>query len=879
MSFNKAKALKAASRHVQQGKFQAAIEEYRRIVQAEPSDITTLNTLGDLYVKIGDTGEAIRTFLRIAEHYRAGSFNLKAIAMLKKVSKLDPQNVEVSLKLAGLYAQQKLIVDARHQYLTVAEHCLRAGQQKQALAIYQKIADLDPENTAIQLKLAEAYLRENQTGQAYEAFVAAASEVQRQGKYDEALEIYLKALKVSPESQGALNSVVNLYIQRGETRRAADLIVQMLQTQQGNAELLTLLGRIYQSAGNLEEAEEALTQAVKSDPSRYQYLLDLAEIALRNGDFERALHQVDRVLECLYERREEEKAIAIMHEILARDPGCFGALERLAAIFSRIREDHNLIDTLNSLADAAIRKGEDEVAIKALVQLVQLEPDEIRHRRRLRSLGLGDEEVQQMGDALPTMQPPAPGAETDEELQPQTEATFSEISVADGTHSKNQESSVQSDYREAPGFAESACEQGGLKSWNGMSASGFDAVQEEIDLSDDFQNEIVSNPLVSGDSLSEASSAPPITFSAAVTEPPVAEVMGTEIQASEQLKNSGGLNLNEELESIDFYLTQEMFDVARHTLETLERYFPDDPEVNVRRLRLDQAAGGGNTSASNDSAASAHLIQSQPDETEEAEHIVILSPMTGDQLQESGSAPHHLTGSAESFAVAEQDGAIAVTSITTNSSAPQAGSPLADLLNDLSYLQFDLAPGTAVNESATEKPTPATPDAHPVQGTASDTESSLNDLFSLFDEFRAGAEQETGAEDFETHYNLGLAYKDMEMYDEAVEEFQQAWKAVSSNPTAEARQNQLLSCSMLGFCFSQKNLPRLAVMWLKRGLEVSGRTEDEYQALRYDLATACEAMGDLKGACDVLSEVYAIDVHYRGVSEKLQSVQARLNGQ
>jgi len=81
---------------------------------------------------------------------------------------------------------------------------------------------------------------------------------------------------------------------------------------------------------------------------------------------------------------------------------------------------------------------------------------------------------------------------------------------------------------------------------------------------------------------------------------------------------------------------------------------------------------------------------------------------------------------------------------------------------------------------------------------------------------------------------------------------------------------------MLGFCFSQKNMPRPAVMWLKKGLEVPGRSEDEYQALRYDLATAYEALGDLKGAYDVLSEVYAIDVSYRNVSAKMNGVQAQL---
>ena len=167
MSFNKAKALKTAAKYVQQGKYQAAIEEYRHIAVADQTDVTTLNTLGDLYVKVGQTGEAIHSFLHIAEHYRLTGFYLKAIAMLKKISKLDPNNVDVSLKLASLYAQQKLIVDARHQYLNVAERYIREGQTRDALQIYQKIADLDPENTATHIKLAEALLRESEPEAAF----------------------------------------------------------------------------------------------------------------------------------------------------------------------------------------------------------------------------------------------------------------------------------------------------------------------------------------------------------------------------------------------------------------------------------------------------------------------------------------------------------------------------------------------------------------------------------------------------------------------------------------------------------------------------------------------------------------------------------------
>ena len=71
----------------------------------------------------------------------------------------------------------------------------------------------------------------------------------------------------------------------------------------------------------------------------------------------------------------------------------------------------------------------------------------------------------------------------------------------------------------------------------------------------------------------------------------------------------------------------------------------------------------------------------------------------------------------------------------------------------------------------------------------------------------------------------------------------------------------------------QKGVARAAVLWFRKGLDAPGHTEDEYQALRYELATAYEQMGDTARAIEVLSEVYAVDVSYRGVAERLRELQ------
>ena len=195
MAFDKAKVLKAAEKFLSQGKINAAIKEYRQIVDNDADDLTTLNMLGDLYVRSTKKEEAVKCFERIAEHYSAQEFNLKAIAMYKKIERLRPGDPVIALKLADLYANQGLVHDARAQYLVVADAYTKSGDNKRALDILHKIADLDPNNTEIRLKLADGYLKENMRRESAAAFVQAANRFHQIGSHDQALDAYNKALQ------------------------------------------------------------------------------------------------------------------------------------------------------------------------------------------------------------------------------------------------------------------------------------------------------------------------------------------------------------------------------------------------------------------------------------------------------------------------------------------------------------------------------------------------------------------------------------------------------------------------------------------------------------------------------------------------------------
>jgi len=147
-------------------------------------------------------------------------------------------------------------------------------------------------------------------------------------------------------------------------------------------------------------------------------------------------------------------------------------------------------------------------------------------------------------------------------------------------------------------------------------------------------------------------------------------------------------------------------------------------------------------------------------------------------------------------------------------------------------------------------------------------------LAEIFEEFRIEAEGETAgaSEDYETHYNMATAYKEMDLLDEAIREFQLAAGLTSA---IDGTPRYFHCCNLLGHCFVQKGMPQAAVLWFKKGLEVPGRNAEELKALQYELGSAYEEMGDIHRAVAAFTEVYGVDVSYRDIGERLATLQRR----
>src|SRR5882757_9341103 len=250
--FNKQKVLATAEKYVQQGKLPNAISEYEKVLKNDPKDLTVTNTVGDLYSRSGESDKATGCFKQVGDAYASQGFTVKAIAMYKKICKLQP-SLESLLKLAELYTQQGLFNDARAQYLQVAEEFLKSGELENAVRIFQKILEMDPENTNMRIRLAEVYVRLGKKTEAWQIFSAAAETLRAKGNLSGAEEVLQRMLTLDPANSYALLMQGRNLLESGDAE-AAIASLQKVGDIDSKPEGLRDLLKAYLQVGRLSDA-------------------------------------------------------------------------------------------------------------------------------------------------------------------------------------------------------------------------------------------------------------------------------------------------------------------------------------------------------------------------------------------------------------------------------------------------------------------------------------------------------------------------------------------------------------------------------------------------------------------------------------------------
>jgi pilus assembly protein FimV len=963
MAYNKSKNVEAAQKLLNQGKVAQAIAEYQQILKFEPRDQVTLMTIGELYIRQGETFQAIDYFERLAQIFVGDGFLTKAIAVYKRIAKLAPEEIRPLEKLADLYVQQGVMSEARPLFLQLAEIHLKNNRQPEAVGLLKKLLQAEPDNLRIQIRLADLYQAMGQTKEAMDSYISAAQRALARGDHAECEKLADKALKLEPNNLAAIIVKARSYSSQGNLTKAAELLDEVPDLEKGGEQTELLLD-LYVKSSNWDKATALALRVFQADEKNFGPMQKVVESLLAAGQGEKAMSILEKSRIPMIDAGEHEVIGKLLNELAAGMPGEIEPLEWLVELYGRTSDPFRLPDALAHLGDALAADNQLDRAKQVLEQLVDREPESDSAKRKLnhvlRKMGLltAEEAPEIPEEHLQAEIPQAPAPKlrpAQEEAAPQVPAKAAVVSREPALDEETQKFIAQSltdvDLFASYGLTQKAI--GLLEAILRRAPRHTPTLEKLLDFvlgaGDDRRTAELAAQLEqihqeAGDTRSserfgelrrrfqraaglsdeELASSAAGTAPAAKTSPAAdaPEVAIPEISA-EPAPEFAVPTEKAEPEPVEVAAAPASPEIQEEVKEKEEVQEVDLSEEWDTLLEEPAAVEEGAAAPAEHAAKPAAVPESQPKagSLEEfqigeepasipADDTPVTSPERHPFAEISAEIPpagevkgvpgpgipqQPAKPSEDEFELAQEyelvldpeplvpaydqkppETPVAPARpepVAQNAApAPPAGSGfasdqfLADLANEIDGLGMDkLSPGFSGTTPGAQSQTAAKKDAAP----ASPVET--GPLKEVFEEFRAelgemGAEEE----DLETHYNLGIAFREMGLLEEAISEFQKVAKATERG---RAFPYVMQCCTLLGLAFMEKGQPGIAAIWYERALKTPGNDPESTLALRYDLGVAQETAGEQDAALKSFSQVYAMNIDYRDVAERIAALQ------
>lgn len=278
--FDREAALKSAEKALRQGRIDAAIVEYVKVVEAQPRDWNSANALGDLYVRGNQLDKGLQQFTRIADHLAAEGFYSKAAALFKKILKLKPDDDYALLQSGDLAARQGTLADAKQFFQTVAERRKARGDKKGAAEIAIRLGTLDPEDLEARMRAAQLAAETGDTATALREFRDVAARYEKQDRGAEALAALQAAFDLDQTDDQTRTRLFEAYL----AGTALDLARKVAS---GAAELKQVAAA-YTQAGQADQSLEVLAEVAAADPADLEVRANLALAYVARGDLAKA---------------------------------------------------------------------------------------------------------------------------------------------------------------------------------------------------------------------------------------------------------------------------------------------------------------------------------------------------------------------------------------------------------------------------------------------------------------------------------------------------------------------------------------------------------------------------------------------------------------
>ena len=234
------------------GKLEGALSRYRKVLKAHPNDTSTLKRVGDVFERLNRVGEAITLYKKTAQHFTNEGFYAKAIAIYKKIIRLDPTLIEAIENLADLQHRQGLTREAVSQYEVVAAYYINRKDLNSVIEIHKKMVELEPGDPSRRLKLAELHQKRGRLQDALEQYRAISKMMLSSGRIGEASRVCLRALEIDPSDLNFVAGAVEDLKSAGHPEEADRLISAAIDL---NPEARSLQAQIQEAAEAAEEED------------------------------------------------------------------------------------------------------------------------------------------------------------------------------------------------------------------------------------------------------------------------------------------------------------------------------------------------------------------------------------------------------------------------------------------------------------------------------------------------------------------------------------------------------------------------------------------------------------------------------------------------
>jgi tetratricopeptide (TPR) repeat protein len=386
VAFDRALTLRNAEKLIRQGKVDAAIAEFVRIVEDQPQDWPAKNTLGDLYLRAGHTDKAVQQFAEIANNLADEGAVAKAGALYKKILKLKPDHEHSLVQLADILGTQKLYADARAHLNTLIELRKSKGDVRGSLQAKIRLGSLDPEDYDGRMQAVSARIEMRDVGGALNELKEMASELVEKGRHAEAVEALREGAKLNPDDEETRERLLDVYLAAGDLDRARECATSVVQFKTVAAAL--------EAQGKGDEALDTLRQAASQHEYDNELRAVVARAFLAKGDVATASQYLSveaagddpelllTVADMRLRGENPEEGMAIVRRMLEQDPSKRERIAQLGWTVAEARPDAGFM-VVEFVADQAVAQSDWPAAAAVLQEFVTRVPNHISALMRL----------------------------------------------------------------------------------------------------------------------------------------------------------------------------------------------------------------------------------------------------------------------------------------------------------------------------------------------------------------------------------------------------------------------------------------------------------------------------------------------------------------